>query len=60
MGIPILALGPSGSGKTTAIRNMDRKSTVLCAVEKQRLPFREPFPMTVKMWFDIILLFARC
>ena len=61
MGIPVLVLGTSGSGKTTAARNMDRKSTVLCAVEKQRLPFREPFPMTIKMasYASIMTLFKE-
>jgi len=48
MGNGVLILGQSGSGKTTSIRNLDRKKTVLCAVEKQRLPFREGFPMTIK------------
>jgi adenylate kinase family enzyme len=48
MGNGVLVLGQSGSGKTTSIRNLDRKKTVLCAVEKQRLPFREGFPMTIK------------
>ena len=62
MGIPIMILGSSGSGKTTAIRNMDRKSTVLCSVEKQRLPFKgEPFPMALKnaTYSQIMTLFKQ-
>ena len=48
MGFPLMVLGKSGSGKTTAIRNMDPKSTVICQIEKQRLPFRNAFPMTIQ------------
>lgn len=48
MGMPCLILGQSGSGKTTAIRNLDPKHTVICQVEKMRLPFRGNFPMTIK------------
>ena len=48
MGQGALILGKSGSGKTTAIRNMDKKSTVICQVEKQRMPFKGDFPMTIK------------
>lgn len=48
MGNAILVLGESGSGKTFSIRNLDPKSTVICQVEKQRLPFREKFPMILK------------
>jgi len=47
MGIPVLILGESGSGKTTAIRNMDPEKTGIYMVEKQRLPFRKKFPMTI-------------
>jgi hypothetical protein len=43
-----MILGPSGSGKTTAIRNLDPRSTVICQVEKLRLPFKGQFPMTMK------------
>ena len=45
MGFPVLCLGESGSGKTTAIRNLDPASTVICQVEKKRLPFKANFPM---------------
>jgi len=48
MGIPLMILGQSGSGKTTAVRNLDPKTTVICQVEKQRLPFKAVFPMTMK------------
>ena len=48
MGIPIMILGKSGSGKTVSIRNLDPKHTVICQVEKQRLPFRNIFPMVLK------------
>ena len=48
MGFPIIVLGQSGSGKTMGIRNLDKKSTVVCQVEKQRLPFKGTFPMTIK------------
>lgn len=48
MGVPILVLGKSGSGKTTSIRNLDPKHTVICQVEKQRLPFRNKFPMVLR------------
>ena len=48
MGFPVLVLGKSGSGKTTSIRNMSPKTTVICQVEKQRLPFKGNFPMTLK------------
>ena len=48
MGIGVLVLGESGSGKTTAAKNLDKMKTIICQVEKQRLPFREVFPNTLK------------
>lgn len=48
MGIPVLALGESGSGKTMSIRKLNPASTVICMVEKQRLPFKANFPMALK------------
>lgn len=48
MGIPCIVLGQSGSGKTMGIKNMNKASTVICQVEKQRLPFKGTFPMTIK------------
>ena len=61
MGQCVLVLGASGSGKTTGIRNMDRKTTVVCQVEKQRLPFREGFPMALKNanYTNIVELFKQ-
>ena len=61
MGIGVLTLGTSGSGKTTAARNLDRRQTVMCAVEKQRLPFKEPFPMTIRqaIYASITALFKE-
>lgn len=46
MGIPVLILGESGSGKTYSIKNMDPETTGILMVEKERLPFRKPFPKT--------------
>lgn len=48
MGLPTMILGPSGGGKTMGIRNMNKRHTVICQVEKQRFPFRETFPMVIK------------
>lgn len=48
MGLPVIILGQSGSGKTMGVRNLDKRHTVVFQVEKQRFPFREKFPMTVK------------
>ena len=48
MGIPVMILGRSASGKTTAIRNLDYHHTVICQVEKTRLPFKQKFPMVLK------------
>jgi len=48
MGLPVLIIGNSGSGKTTSIRTLNPKHTVICQVEKLRLPFREKFPMVLK------------
>lgn len=48
MGLPVLVLGKSGSGKTTSARNLDPATTVICQVEKQRLPFKQKFPMVLK------------
>ena len=61
MGIPVMILGPSGSGKTTSVQKMDKKTTVICQVEKQRLPFREKFPMTMKnaTYASIVALFKE-
>lgn len=62
MGIPIMVLGKSGSGKTTGIRNLDPKHTVICQVEKQRLPVKTKFPMTLKPanYTNIMALFKEC
>ena len=62
MGIPVLVLGKSGSGKTTGIRNLDPKHTVICQVEKQRLPVKTKFPMTLKpaTYSNIMALFKEC
>ncbi len=56
-----MILGKSGSGKTTAIRNLDPKHTVICQVEKQRLPFRTKFPMVLQpaTYTNISKLFAE-
>ena len=61
MGNPVMILGPSGSGKTTAIRNLDPKSTVICQVEKTRLPFKNQFPMVLKpaTYSNIMTLFKE-
>lgn len=61
MGIPIMILGRSGSGKTTSVRTLDPKSTVICQVEKQRLPFKTQFPMTIQpaTYTNIIGLFKE-
>lgn len=61
MGMPVLCLGKSGSGKTTAIRNLDPKRTVICQVEKQRMPFRQKFPMVLKpaSYTNIMQLFKE-
>ena len=61
MGMPVLCLGKSGSGKTSAIRNLDPKHTVICQVEKQRLPFRQKFPMILKpaTYINIMALFKE-
>lgn len=48
MGLPIFLIGLSGTGKTIGIRNLDKSHTVVCLVEKQRLPFKGTFPMTIK------------
>ena len=48
MGIGVLVLGESGSGKTTAARNLDKMKTIICQVEKQRLPFKDVFPNVLK------------
>ena len=44
MGIPVLILGESGSGKTYAIKNLDPEKVGIFLCEKNRLPFRKPFP----------------
>ena len=61
MGYPLMILGPSGSGKTTSIRNLDPKHTVICQVEKQRLPVRTKFPMTLQpaTYGNIMMLFRE-
>ena len=61
MGNPLMILGKSGSGKTTAIRNLDPRHTVICQVEKQRLPIRTKFPMTLQpaSYANIMKLFKE-
>ena len=44
MGIPVLIIGESGSGKTYAIKNLDPDKVGIFLCEKNRLPFRKPFP----------------
>jgi hypothetical protein len=44
MGIPVLIIGESGSGKTYAIKNLDPEKVGIFLCEKNRLPFRKPFP----------------
>ena len=44
MGIPVLIIGESGSGKTYAIKNLDPAKVGIFLCEKNRLPFRKPFP----------------
>lgn len=61
MGIPCIVLGQSGSGKTMGIKNMNKANTVVCLVEKQRLPFKGTFPMTIKQasYASIMTLFKE-
>lgn len=61
MGIPAMILGPSGSGKTTSIKDLDKMHTVICQVEKQRLPFKDVFPMVLKnaTYTNIVALFKE-
>ena len=44
MGIPVLIIGESGSGKTYAIKSLDPEKVGIFLCEKNRLPFRKPFP----------------
>ena len=44
MGIPVLIIGESGSGKTYSIKNLDPENVGIFLCEKNRLPFRKPFP----------------
>ena len=44
MGEPVLIIGESGSGKTYAIKNLDPDKVGIFLCEKNRLPFRKPFP----------------
>jgi len=44
MGIPVLIIGESGSGKTYSIKNLDPEKVGIFLCEKNRLPFRKPFP----------------
>ena len=44
MGIPVLIIGESGSGKTYAIKNLDPAKVGIFLCEKNRLPFKKPFP----------------
>ena len=44
MRIPVLIIGESGSGKTYAIKNLDPEKVGIFLCEKNRLPFRKPFP----------------
>lgn len=61
MGIGVMVLGASGSGKTFATKNLNKKSTVICQVEKQRLPYKGSFPMTLKQanYAQIMTLFKE-
>ena len=45
MGIPVLAMGKSGSGKSSAMRNLDRKTTIVYNVAGKPLPFKGKFDM---------------
>ena len=45
MGIPSLVIGSSGSGKSTAMRNMDRNTTIVYNVAGKPLPFKGKFAM---------------
>ena len=62
MGFPMMILGKSGSGKTVSIQNLDPKHTVICQVEKLRLPIKTKFPMTLKpaTYSNIMALFKEC
>ena len=44
MGIPVLIIGESGSGKTYSIKQLDPEKVGIFLCEKNRLPFRKPFP----------------
>ena len=44
MGIPVMIIGESGVGKTYAIKNLDPEKVGIFLCEKNRLPFRKPFP----------------
>lgn len=59
--LPILILGATGTGKTAGVRNLDPKSTVICQVEKMRLPVKKKFPMTLQpaTYTNIIALFKE-
>lgn len=61
MGNNGMILGRSGSGKTLSCMNLDPKHTVICQVEKQRLPFPKKFPMTLKpaTYSNIMALFKE-
>ena len=44
MGIPVLIAGESGSGKTYSIKNLNPEEVGIFLCEKNRLPFKKPFP----------------
>lgn len=43
MGIPALVIGESAAGKSYGIKGLPKEGTVICEVEKPRLPFKNDF-----------------
>lgn len=54
MGIPVLVMGESGSGKTYSMKNMDKKTTAVFSVEKNKLPFKNELTLFKNSTYETI------